>query len=404
MSDTMKQNRTKEEIFEYDDLGDAPKRERKPLSAAAIVSLALCMIMLAAGTAAAFTRGLAPLPRRVVEAADAPPPQQQESTGEGESAEESAPADEQDIADGAHYDRTAIRIDGELLGVLASREAAENLIREAVGYFELQILGSGTLTTTVENEITYEAAPETRDHDTTYDALFPYLTGKETPLRIRSTLTEEIITYDDYESVTEKDDTLLENMRIIVRYGVVGETHTVTTRNFLNGKEEGKPETVTLVAREAVDALVRIGTEELDYDAEPGKKEGERGRKPEGIIFLHPTAKKRIGSNFGQREGILHLGLDYTGDVGTEVLASAPGTVVSVIERGGYGLFVEIDHGDGFVTRYAHLSEATVAIGDTVEAGAVIGKMGQSGNAEEPHLHFELRIDGVAYNPRYYLN
>ncbi len=400
----MKQNRTKEEIFEFDEFDDAPRRERKPLSAAAPVSLALAFLMLAAGSAAAFTRGLDPLPRRVTEAADAPAPEQQETIPEAESEQESTPADAPDTQDDAQYNRTAIRIDGELLGVLASREAAENLIREAVAHFEMQILGSGTLTTTVENEITYEQAPITRDHDTSFDALFPYLTGAETPLRVRGTLVEEIIAYDNYESVTEKDETLLENTRIIVRYGVVGETHTVTTRNFLNGREEGKPETVTLVAREAVDALARVGTEKLDYDAEPGKKEGERGRKPEGIIFLHPTKKKRIASNFGQREGVLHLGLDYSGEEGEDILASAPGTVVSVIERGGYGLFIEIDHGGGFVTRYAHLSEASAAIGDTVEAGTVIGKMGQSGNADEPHLHFELRIDGVAYNPRYYLN
>ncbi|MBE5784637.1 MAG: M23 family metallopeptidase [Clostridiales bacterium] len=404
----MKKDPTEQDTFEFDELNETlpPKREKKPLGAAALVSLALALIMLAAGTAAAFAKGLQPLPRRVVEAMNAPVQQEQpgETAPEAPSEGGSAPEETQSTDISAHYDRTAILIDGEILGVLASREAAENLIREALAYFEMQILGSGTLTTEAENEISYEPAPVTTDYDTTFDALFTYLTGEDTPLRVRAALVDEVITYEDYESVTEEDKTLLEGTRIIVRYGVVGETHTVTTRSFLNGKEQGKPETVTLVAREAVDALVRIGTEKVDYDAEPGKKEGDRGRKPESIIFLHPTEKKRIGSNFGQREGVLHLGLDYTGDVGAAVLASAPGTVVSVIERGGYGLMIEIAHEEGFLTRYAHLSEASVSIGDSVEAGAVIGAMGQSGNAEEPHLHFELRIDGVAYNPRYYLN
>ena len=65
---------------------------------------------------------------------------------------------------------------------------------------------------------------------------------------------------------------------------------------------------------------------------------------------------------------------------------------------------VEIDHGDGFVTRYAHLDSISVAIGDVVAQGDAIGTLGSSGNCSTPHLHFELRIDGIAYNPRYYLD
>ena len=138
-------------------------------------------------------------------------------------------------------------------------------------------------------------------------------------------------------------------------------------------------------------------------EAEPGKREGERGRDAGALVFLHPTERGRIISNYGQREGVLHLGLDYDGEIGEDVLASAAGTVVSAIERGGYGLMVEVDHGDGFVTRYAHLDSIAVSIGDTVAAGDKLGTLGASGNCREPHLHFELRIDGIAYNPRYYL-
>ena len=183
-----------------------------------------------------------------------------------------------------------------------------------------------------------------------------------------------------------------------------GETHTVTTRTFLNGTEQGKPETVTVTAREAVDACVREGTQKVEADAEPGKRQGERGKDAGALTFRHPTERGRIESNYGQRAGVLHLGLDYSGAEGDAVYAACAGTVVSAIERGGYGLMVEIDHGDGFVTRYAHLASASVAIGDAVSAGDAIGTLGSSGNCKEPHLHFELRIDGIAYNPRYYLD
>ena len=90
---------------------------------------------------------------------------------------------------------------------------------------------------------------------------------------------------------------------------------------------------------------------------------------------------------------MLHLGLDYEAKAGDPVLSSEGGTVVCAINRGGYGN----------VTRYAHLSRFSVAPGDKVAKGQIIGKAGDSGSCTEAHLHFELRIDGIAYNPRYYL-
>lgn len=333
-------------------------------------------------------------------------PEPSPSPASARPAETEVPADlPAQTPDAAEYERTAFVVDGVPLGVLASREAAESAEREALAWFELQILGGGTLETTVENEITFASAsmyPEAED--ITMDALFALLTGPDTPLAVHSTLTEEIVSHTPHESVSEKDETLLAGTRIIVRYGVNGETHTVTTRTFLNGTEQGKPETVTVTAREAVDARVREGTQKVEADAEPGKREGERGKDAGALTFRHPTERGRIESNYGQRAGVLHLGLDYSGAEGDAVYAACAGTVASAIERGGYGLMVEIDHGDGFVTRYAHLASASVAIGDAVSAGDAIGTLGSSGNCKEPHLHFELRIDGIAYNPRYYLD
>mgnify|MGYP000808917525 FL=1 len=369
--------------------------------------LALALLLGGACAAAYGARNVPLLPARMTEAmARQETPEPSPSPASARPAETEAPADlPAQTSDAAEYERTAFVVDGVPLGVLASREAAESAEREALAWFELQILGGGTLETTVENEITFESAamyPEAED--ITMDALFALLTGPDTPLAVHSTLTEEIVSHTPHESVSEKDETLLAGTRIIVRYGVNGETHTVTTRTFLNGTEQGKPETVTVTAREAVDARVREGTQKVEADAEPGKREGERGKDAGALTFRHPTERGRIESNYGQRAGVLHLGLDYSGAEGDAVYAACAGTVVSAIERGGYGLMVEIDHGDGFVTRYAHLASASVAIGDAVSAGDAIGTLGSSGNCKEPHLHFELRIDGIAYNPRYYLD
>lgn len=400
----MKEHEPERDGFEYEEPGaQKPGRRMGPLG---YVTLALALLLIAAGAAAGFARSLPTWPVRMVHAmaqGEAPTPTPSPTpavTAETPPQETAAPG-----AQAVEFERTAFVVDGVPLGVLASREAAEAAEQEALAWFELQILGGGTLETTIENEISFEPAvayPEAED--ITVDALLALLTGPETPLAVHSTLTEEIVSYTPHESVLKEDDTLLLGTRIILRYGANGETHTVTTRTFLNGVEQGKAETMTITALEPVDALVRVGTQKVDHDAEPGKREGERGKDAGELVFQHPTERGRIESNYGQRAGVLHLGLDYSGKEGDAVLASCGGVVVSAIERGGYGLMVELDHGDGFVTRYAHLGSAAVAIGDVVAQGDTIGTLGSSGNCDTPHLHFELRIDGIAYNPRFYLD
>lgn len=98
-----------------------------------------------------------------------------------------------------------------------------------------------------------------------------------------------------------------------------------------------------------------------------------------------------------------HTGIDIVAPRGTPVVASAQGRVSSVGHQGEYGLMIEIDHGYGIVTRYAHLSRAMVRVGQTVERGATIGNVGQSGLATGPHLHYEVLVNGQPANPRRYI-
>jgi murein DD-endopeptidase MepM/ murein hydrolase activator NlpD len=98
-----------------------------------------------------------------------------------------------------------------------------------------------------------------------------------------------------------------------------------------------------------------------------------------------------------------HTGIDIVAPRGTPVVASAHGRVSSVGHQGEYGLLVDIDHGYGMVTRYAHLSKATVRVGQTVERGEQIGNVGQSGLAVGPHLHYEVLVNGQPANPRRYI-
>lgn len=94
-----------------------------------------------------------------------------------------------------------------------------------------------------------------------------------------------------------------------------------------------------------------------------------------------------------------HKGIDFSGKIGTELYAVAPGRVVSAGERSGYGTTVEIDHGLGFTTLYAHLSKILVSRGDWVRPGTVVGLGGSSGRSTGPHLHYEIRYKGTPFNP-----
>lgn len=100
----------------------------------------------------------------------------------------------------------------------------------------------------------------------------------------------------------------------------------------------------------------------------------------------------------------MHTGLDLREDYGTDVRATADGTVVSAGPAGGYGNMVEIDHGHGLTTRYAHLESVLVEAGRKVTKGDVVGQVGATGRATGPHLHYETRIDGEAVDPTRFLN
>lgn len=104
----------------------------------------------------------------------------------------------------------------------------------------------------------------------------------------------------------------------------------------------------------------------------------------------------------GERRG--HTGMDLAVPTGTSVRAALPGTVtVSTYNRGGYGYYVMIDHGNGLSTLYGHNSQLLARVGQTVEAGDVIALSGSIGRSTGPHLHFEVRINGERTNPRSYL-
>ena len=127
--------------------------------------------------------------------------------------------------------------------------------------------------------------------------------------------------------------------------------------------------------------------------------------RPDG----RPVTSGYISSRFGSRTDpftgrrAFHRGVDFAGREGAEVVAVASGVVIWSGQRYGYGELVEVNHGNGYVTRYAHNADNLVAIGDTVRRGQVIARMGDTGRATGPNLHFEVLLNDKAVDPLTYI-
>ena len=140
----------------------------------------------------------------------------------------------------------------------------------------------------------------------------------------------------------------------------------------------------------AVDRVITRGTKELPSSG--------------GGSFQMPSNGK-LTSRFGSRWGRKHNGIDVSAAVGTNIYAADSGKVIySQYNNGGFGYLIQIDHGNGIVTYYAHCNELLVPEGTVVAKGDVIATVGNTGRSTGPHLHFEVRVNGTPVDPGEYLN
>ena len=128
-------------------------------------------------------------------------------------------------------------------------------------------------------------------------------------------------------------------------------------------------------------------------------------RIPDVSVLTNEPVEHTESSGFGWRDDPIrhrpkfHSGTDFRGKHGTPVLAAGPGVVVFVGRRGGYGNLIEIDHGGGVITRYAHLRRVHAKLDTVVTGGEQIGQVGSTGRATGPHLHFEVRLADSPVDP-----
>lgn len=185
-----------------------------------------------------------------------------------------------------------------------------------------------------------------------------------------------------FKTVTKEDPNQVKSVKKVAQAGKAGLLETTTCVKSENGKITSSVTESSRLIQEPVDEIVAVGTKE-------GLATGS---------FMTPTVG-RLTSPFGPRWGRFHYGVDLANATGTNVVAADGGVVTRVGMAGSYGNLIIIDHQNGTSTRYAHLSAYNVKVGDVVQKGQSIGKIGSTGRSTGPHLHFEVRVGGVAKNP-----
>ena len=169
-----------------------------------------------------------------------------------------------------------------------------------------------------------------------------------------------------------------------------------------------QPLTATELQRE-IDRLAEIVEQRSETLTALESQLMERRIKTTLLPTLVPIDADHVGSSFGHRldpiagVGSMHEGIDFVADPGTRIIASAGGVVLAAEYHPEYGNLIEIDHGNDFTSRYAHLSKINVTVGQIVKRGQAIGSSGNTGRSTGPHLHFEVRFKGVAQNPERFL-
>ena len=284
-----------------------------------------------------------------------------------------------------------VKTSTEILGYVENQVLFYNKIQEEI----LNIEGQNIESVALDEEPVFELKLISRNQNTNEDEI------------IEKFKKSAITTYKFYEvSLNGNDkeyvDTIEEAQKIVEEikqeYDGNGlELDLTITEKYTQNKDEIKTDTFE-VAELSFEEEIKTLIDE--------KKAKEAIATINGINIAVLPVSGRISSRFGDSSSIrssTHTGLDIACSEGTDIKAVADGTVVFAEYNGSYGNLIKIDHGNDVATWYAHCSKIYVKVGDEVSSGDVIGAVGSTGNSTGPHLHLEIRINGVAVNPQKYV-
>ncbi len=296
-----------------------------------------------------------------------------------------------------------IYVDGEFICAVKNEADAKTVFYDILEPYEADAELNGYVVGFAET-IDYVQGLYRDDESVMWDAsqIAELLTGEDKIVRIRKIVTTTSIRDIEYDTIKRRDATKYSGYRDVIQKGVNGSERVTKTQIYIDGELDDTEYSYETIV-EPVDEIVTVGTK-TSYG---GVYIGEASDK--GFLWPAPSCHS-VSSPYGWRSSGWHNGIDLIrgggGALGTPVIASQSGRV-EVVQRSssGYGNMVLINHGNGYKTRYAHMVKGsiTVSVGDYVEAGQTIGKVGSTGNSTGPHLHFEVIYKGETQNPKNYI-
>ena len=310
----------------------------------------------------------------------------------------------------------SVTIDGKVIGYCKGKIALQTKIDEYIENGDSQ--NSNIAFVQIEKMPTYKLCLGKRDIQTndeeifeivkstgvTYYKYFAILEDNEEKLYVSDFETAEKIV----SALREKGSTNIDNLQILEKYETelkdfMTQEQAVASLYKENTLVEQPGITVAKTNTNQTNATMRnssLGGQKVSTSTNISQS-----KVSIGITLIKPVSGT-ISSRFGSRSSIrssAHTGLDIATPKGTPVSAAASGTVAFAGYKGSYGYLVAISHGNGVQTYYAHCSKLYVSAGDKVAQGSKIAAVGSTGNSTGPHLHFEVRVNGMAYNPQNYI-
>ena len=290
-----------------------------------------------------------------------------------------------------------IVVNGKAIVSLSDEAAAKALLTKYLNVMAVAPEGETFLYAGYEQDIrilTAGGEAPYYDFDTAFQLLFsePELI----PITVK-TLKQEASTGAVSVS-SEKNDHLYQGERRILQLGAGERTVTSTELTYVGDALFSTGEPVTQKVMAGRSTLLQTGK----FDDSGEKKDAGKKHKETKIEFSFPM-RGSISENYGMIDDRFHRGIDIKADAGTKVIAPAEGIIVFCGERGDYGFTVDIDHGDGFVSRLTHLEQVELELNQRIFDKEQVGTL-KKAESGQTHLHYELLLDGIPTNPRFYLD
>ena len=294
--------------------------------------------------------------------------------------------------------------DGQVLFALDSRETAELLVRTYFQQCAYESIDENCilLKASIVSSLTVVPADGSAEY-LSFEAALTKLFKNRLLISVQRTVERVEVEIGTTESQSERTYLLPEGSYLYRRIGKPSRTLRLSEIFYKDGFAVSDAETLNRQIYTGSSDSVLVGTyRSAQPDKEPGPKEGRMGKSAAPLSLIAPV-RGTVVSYFGTRNGTMHYGIDYSAFGGTRIVAPEDGTVIFCGERPGYGTVIEIRHENGFVSRMSPCVNITVELEQHVKRGAFLAAMPAAEGRQQPILHYELLIDGIPYNPLFYL-